>query len=1165
MSGARSLGEEVRRLQGSQMAAVAPHRTVWLSASAGTGKTQVLTSRVLRLLLEPGVSPDQILCLTFTKAGAAEMSTRIGETLADWVRMAETVLATHLQAIGAPFDPATLARARSLFAAVLDCPGGGLRIETLHAFAQWLLSAFPEEAGLRPGSRAIEDRDRDLLVRDVLVDLLVRAEEHGDSAFIEALGALSLRMDEAALTRFLLRCAGAREMWIGPGAWQSPLRPRINQVLGLPADADRNLLIACFADDALPMRDLGHCVETLRQWNTKSAITMIDTITQWVAASPDIRAETWPAITKALFTLEGEVRHRKNLDKIDPHYIDHAQSVGEALEETREISSALALGDLLEPALGIGRRFALAWDEAKSREGFIDFDDQIRAAAALLTERAPADWIRFKLDRQFDHVLVDEAQDTNPAQWRIVLKGLTGDFFTGEGKPRAADTPRTLFVVGDYKQAIFRFQGTGPEHFQAAKTEVKAQLDALADAANDPDLGLLDLGLGRSFRSAQPVLDFVDDAIAAIGPARFGLPGPPDPHVGHGIPGMVALWQPVGQDIAGDDDLSEAADTDTGGDDAVLSGTERELASRIARQVKDWLDDGFALSKGGTRRAAPGDIMVLVRKRGALAALIVARLHAERVPVAGVDRLRLGAPLAVRDLVAAMRFAVQPGDDLNLAGLLVSPLIGWSQDDLLAHGYRPAGTRLWDHLRAQENPETNASMAKLRDLLARADFTSPAALLTWILVGPWQGRKVLTARLGEDAGDPIDELLNAAMAFAASHVPSLAGFLHWFAAGDGDVKREAGGQGGLVRVMTVHGSKGLQAPIVILADATANPDNARSAPVDLDDGDTRTVPLPPLRKDEKSSAIRLAETAAKEADRAEHWRLLYVAMTRAEEALFVTGALGPADKGVVPIESWFGALAPVMNDAAPLPDLIWGRRWQRGALAALPPRDPGTRAAEPVALPETLRKPIGPEPRPLRPLAPSALGEDAAPSAPTRAGPGARQAARRGTLLHRLLERLPDVEPIIREPAALAWLARMAADMPEPERAAMARSALAVIAEPQWQAVFGPGSLAEVPIAALVGARMVNGTIDRLLITPDAIRIVDFKTDRRPPDGLGAIPTAYLRQMAAYVAALKVIYPGRAVSAALLYTATPQLFAVPNDLLAAQKLGLGADEETFSP
>jgi ATP-dependent helicase/nuclease subunit A len=1159
MSEVKSLAQQLRPLQGNQLAAVAPDRTVWLSASAGTGKTQVLTSRVLRLLLEPGVEPDQILCLTFTKAGAAEMATRIGEKLAGWVRLPDVDLASSLMEIGAPYDPATRDRARSRFAAVLDCPGGGLRIETIHAFAQWLLSAFPEEAGLRPGSRAMEDRDRDLLVRDVLVDLLVRAQDSGDTAFIDAMAALSLRMGEGELTRFLARCAAAHDLWTGPGGWQSPLRPRINRLIGLPADADHGLLAECFGDARFPMAALGRCCDALRQWGTKTGAAMLVAIADWIAASPEQRASQGTELARILFNAEGEAKHRKNLEKIDPAYTDHAAVVSEALHDAAELARALALVDLAEPALAIGRRFALAWDEAKRREGFIDFDDQIRAAAALLTERAPADWIRFKLDRRFDHVLVDEAQDTNAAQWRIVLDGLTGDFFTGAGKPRNADAPRTLFVVGDYKQAIFGFQGTSPENFEASKQRVARELAALAQAADDPAFDLLDLGLGRSFRSAQPILSFVDRAIATIGAERFGLPNPPEPHIGHDIPGLVCLWQPIGLAVEADEDELP----DPGGEDTWLSGPERALAGRIARQVRQWLRHGFALTKGRHRRATPGDIMVLVRKRGALAALIVARLHAEGVPVAGVDRLRLGAPLAVKDLIAALRFCVQPGDDLNLAGLLVSPLLGWSQQDLLAHGYRPNGMRLWDHLRGHENPATHRTMTMLRDLLGRADYVSPAALINWILVGPWQGRKALIARLGEEAGDPIDELVNAVMAHAASHVPGLAGFLHWFAAGDGDVKREPGGQSDLVRVMTVHGSKGLQAPIVILADATADPGRALPSPVDLDDGDGRMVPLPPLRKDEKPERVRLAEAALRQSDREEHWRLLYVAMTRAEEALFVTGALGPRDKGEVSDESWFGALRQAMDDDVDEADFIWSRRWQVGATAALPPVDVATAAAPAIILPEDLRDAIGPEPRPARPLAPSAMDQDAAPAPPTRPGPGARAAARRGTVLHRLLERLPDVAIGARAEAAAQWLARMAADLSDHERTALVQSALAVLDKPAWAAVFGPGSLAEVPIAALVGTRMISGTIDRLLIAPDLVRIVDFKTDRRPPDRLAAIAPAYLRQMAAYVAALQVIHPGRRVEAALLYTATPQLFVLPDDLIAAQKLGLDPAQETF--
>ncbi|EGD58682.1 UvrD/REP helicase [Novosphingobium nitrogenifigens DSM 19370] len=1158
MSAPRTLGKIVHPLHGNQMHAVDPDRTVWLSASAGTGKTQVLTSRVLRLLLQPDVEPDQILCLTFTKAGAAEMATRIGEKLADWVRMDDVTLATHLQAIGAPFDPVALDRARSRFAAVLDCPGGGLRIETIHAFSQWLLSAFPEEAGLRPGARAMEDRDRDLLFREVLIDLLVRAESAGDEAFIDALAALSLRMGESDLAGFLLRCASAQDLWTGPGGWQPPLRPRINRLLGLPADADRSMLAAHFTDRAFPVVSLSRCLDALRGWATKTADGMIAPIATWLAASPEERAVSFDALERALFTKESTPKYAKNLEKQDPDYVSHAEDVGEALEAVRDLVRAFALADLLDPALTVGCRFARAWQEAKDREGFIDFDDQIRAAAALLTERAPADWIRFKLDRRFDHVLVDEAQDTNAAQWRIVLDGLTGDFFTGAGKE--TDGARTLFVVGDYKQAIFRFQGTSPENFDRARRRVENELLSLARMADDPTLELLDLGLGRSFRSSQTILSFVDRAIAGIGPARLGLAAAPELHEGQILPGLVTLWQPVGLG----ETAELGAEDDTGGDEGWLAGTDRELAARIARQVRQWLDEGFSLSKGRHRRATPGDVMILVRKRGDLAGLIVARLHAEGVPVAGVDRLRLGAPLAVKDMIAALTFCVQPGDDLNLAGLLVSPLIGWSQQDLLAHGYRGKGVPLWDHLRATENAQTHGALTRLRELLSRADFAPPAALLTWILVGPWQGRKALVARLGAEANDPIDELLNAAMAYATAHVPSLAGFLHWFAAGDGDVKREAGGNADLVRVMTVHGSKGLQAPIVILADAADDPGKSRPAPVVLMDDGERAVPLPPLRKDEKPLPVRSAEEIARREEREEHWRLLYVAMTRAEEALFVTGSLGPRDKGEVPEESWYAELARLLPTDGGLEDPIWTRRWEEGALAPLPPKDPATGPAPSVVLPDELVRAIAPEPRPLRPLAPSALGEDEAPAPPTRPGPGARNAARRGTLLHRLLERLPDLAPEARAASAMAWVRRMATDLPENEQAGLVDAALAVLTNPEWQDVFGPGSLAEVPIAALVGPRLINGTIDRLLITAQAVRIVDFKTDRRPPEDLDAIPTAYLRQMAAYVAAMRVIHPGKRVEAALLYTATPRLFALPDELLAAQKLGLAETEESFS-
>ena len=1145
-------------LVGNQRPAVNPADTVWLSASAGTGKTQVLSARVLRLLLEDGVSPGQVLCLTFTKAGATEMAARINETLARWVRAKPEALAFDLNAIGADIGEETLARARTLFAQVLDCPGGGLRIDTIHAFAQWLLAAFPHEAGLTPGTRAMEDRDRDLLRREVLADLLADAEAQNDAALLEALANLSVRLGPDKVESYLLRCAQAHELWTGPGAWQPPMLPRVRQLIGLPSDAGPDDLIALCSDDVFAVDALRCCWSAYNQWNGKKGQAGRVVIADWLSRSPAERLALLPDLHAVLFTKADTVRDVPSLQKLEEHFGAAADAVLACSLAVRDRKALLELAEWLAPALELGRKFALAWDEAKARAGFIDFDDQIRQAAALLHQSDLAEWIRYKLDRRFDHVLVDEAQDTNAAQWSII-NALTGDFFAGQGAH--GDKLRTLFVVGDYKQAIFRFQGTSPENFEKARERVRAEMAGLAEnvvalRASTTARELQDLDLGQSFRTAQAVLDFVNMAIARIGHAAFGLPREPEQHVGEARPGHVALWRVVG-------DAAEQAsgDDDDEGQEGWFARSDRRLADRIARQVRSWMDHGFPLLKGGLRRAGPGDVMVLVRKRKELAGLIVARLHAAGVRVAGVDRLRLAAPLAVRDLMAAVRFAAQPLDDLNLASLLVSPLLGWTQEQLLEHGYRGDRVRLWSHLNRSRDPFVAASVDRLVDLLNQADRDTPQALLHWLLTGPWQGRRQLVARLGSEANDPIDELLNAASAYAAGSVPSLLGFIRWFDAGEGELKREAGQRGDEVRVMTVHGSKGLQAPIVILADAADNPDRSQGSALALPDPAGRPVPLPPLKTEEKAGPIKDAEATAKAEEKQEHWRLLYVAMTRAEEALFVAGALGPKEKEPAP-DSWYARLAGLFMADEWVDDPIWGARLEHGdALLPAPPKVAGEVAQLPLLPPWLDRAPPA-EPRPPRPLAPSALGEELAADPPFPPGAG-MAAARRGVLLHKLLERLPDVPPAERKAAAQGWLARSASDLDAHARSEMAASALAVVEHKDWADLFSSAALAEVPIAATVGGQVVAGTIDRLLIEPARIRLVDFKTARRPPASLDEVPVAILRQMAAYAAALEAAYPGRTVEAALLYTQVPMLLEIPADLLAVHKQALTAAQESF--
>ncbi|MEE3154186.1 MAG: UvrD-helicase domain-containing protein, partial [Pseudomonadota bacterium] len=469
----------VYELQDKQRLAVEPKDSVWLSASAGTGKTQVLSARVLRLLLEPGADPSQVLCLTFTKAGAAEMAVRVNAVLARWVRMDEAQLGRELAYLGASADPDTRARARSLFARVLDCPGGGLRIDTIHAFAQYLLAAFPGEAGMLPGARPMEDRERDLLSREVLSDLLAG----GSPTVVEAIAEMSRRKGPDAVRGWLMRCARHMDLWQGSGSWQPPMQPRVHRLLGIPADVDESWIAEACSDEAFDLVSMRRCLSTLEDWDTKGGRDASAAIKAWLAADTTGRASTIGSLHGTLFTADGsKAKNLHHLAKRDPEFEEYAERVRHCVGSVNERAALISLAGFLAPQLEAGRAFALAWDKAKEREGLVDFDDLIARAASLLADGAMADWIRYKLDRSFDHILVDEAQDTNAAQWAIV-KALTDDYFDGAGA--RGDAVRTIFAVGDYKQAIFGFQGTSPENFREARDYFRDRMNAAAQAARE--------------------------------------------------------------------------------------------------------------------------------------------------------------------------------------------------------------------------------------------------------------------------------------------------------------------------------------------------------------------------------------------------------------------------------------------------------------------------------------------------------------------------------------------------------------------------------------------------------------------------------------------------------------------------------------------------------
>ena len=1132
------------RLEGAQSRAADPQVHAALSASAGTGKTEVLTARVLLLLLQ-GARPESILCLTFTKAAAAEMANRIMARLAVWVRLKDSELATDLLNLRAANDPPTRRRARQLFARVLDCPGG-LRIQTIHAFAQSLLASFPAEAGVVPGFQPIEGRAEQELVRRTLADLVSDAEANRDDQLVADIECLSRRLGEGGAVDYLHACAGRHEALAALGERQT-IEPLIRgKMMHLPDGDPEQLLLERCSDDSFDCDLLRRLLDANRQWDTESGRTICANIEEWLASTPQARASGLSKLATRLVTKD--FRPFKVSPKqiaVCGDYEELVQQLAVLLQQIEHLRRGLALAADMAAGLRAGQAFAAAYTLAKRSAGVADFNDLIDWTRRLLGKPGMGEWVRYKLDRQVDHILLDEAQDTNAAQWEIIDR-LVEEFFTGASE--ADERWRTLFMVGDFKQSIYRFQGTDPAEFEDARARYRSRAEALIDAEAPLDEAkqrareFRDLSIGASFRSAQPILDVVDAVIDELGFSAIGLPDEPDRHVAHHAdrPGRVELWQPFAVETP-DDEADE-------GEERWIEVRDRLHAEELATRVKDLVDEAPIV--GSTRRKlAPGDILILVRSRAELASLVVARLFAKGVPVAGVDRLHLHDPLAVQDLLAAVAFAVQPEDDLSLASLLVSPLIGWDQDELRELAYGREDT-LWRELRRRsgENGRFGAAHDALSELLRIADFVTPSRFLETILSGPMQGRRKLYGRLGMASRDPIDELMNSAIEFERNETASLDRFLSWFSRGDVDVQRDPAAPANEVRVMTVHGAKGLQAPVVILADSTADPKKLGRTPVTLDFEIERYGKAPLLRpkKEERLPPFEGMLADEERRDLQEHWRLLYVGLTRAADRLIVSGvAPKPKKDGsdARPENCWHRAVQNAMLslNAEPVAQgetvkLVYGTD------RPISPRRQTLLELASPELPSWTKSPAPPEARPPRPLAPSALAEDRESAPPP--SPEQRAAAERGTVIHALLERLPALAQEKREQAGLRWLERSAGIADATAREEIARTVCALIADSRFSALFGPGSLAEAPIAAtLPDGRVIAGTVDRLLVEPERVLVVDYKTGRTPESD-EQVPHAHRLQMRTYAEALSVIFPGRKVDAALLYTANARFFPI---------------------
>jgi ATP-dependent helicase/nuclease subunit A len=1126
-----------------QRAAADPAASVWVSASAGSGKTKVLTDRVLSLLLA-GTRPERILCLTFTKAAAAEMSVRINRQLSKWATVGDGDLQGLLEELtgNAPEQEITR-RARRLFARVLDAPGG-LKIQTIHAFCQSLLGRFPIEAGLAPHFEVIDERSAAELVEAARDDVLRRSQD--DAELGAALAAVSEHVDERRFGELMGELGRERhrlERFIDGEGGLDKAVAAIRARLGLkPGDNDETILARAVPDTAFAAGALREAAEIMLASGNKGDLERGGWVADWLALDKAGRIAGFDDYAPAFLTGGGSIRAtlatkpvREEHPEIEEVLIREAERVA----QVQDLRRALVTADATAGLLRLGQALLDAYAGSKRSLARLDYEDLILNTADLLQRENIAPWILFKLDGGIDHILIDEAQDTSPQQWSVVAK-LAEEFFTGEGA--RAGVIRTIFAVGDTKQSIFSFQHADPEEFRRMR-------DHFAGKVVDSGGTWRPVDLDMSFRSTEPVLGAVDGVFAAPEAARGVVePGATLEHFAfrEGQAGRVEVWPTIGPREQEDEDSWSPPVARRAGDDPSA-----RLALVLAAEIEGWIGKEILESRGRPVRA--GDIMVLVRTRGGFVESLVRALKDRGVPVSGVDRMVLTEQIAVMDLIALGRFLLLPTDDLTLATVLKCPLIGFDDDDLF-HLAWDRGTRsLWQRLaqEAKKEPRFEAARAWLADLLNRVDYARPYELYAEILsqptTGDENGRQRMLARLGPDADDPIDEFLNLAFAHERVHAGSLESFLHWVEAGEATIKRDLEQSRDEVRVMTVHGSKGLQAPIVVMPDTTSKP---RVSPAMLWDGD---MPLWPPRSSYRDAVCEAVLADLKRRTDEEYRRLLYVAMTRAEDRLHVCGSEGKR----APVEDcWYRLIRDGLAGDAEESVFEFrkprGQGWSgQGLTLANPqkaePRDddklaaegPGLRGAE-----DWMLRPAPPEPAPPRPLAPS-RPTDAEPPVVSPVGDDSGRRFQRGIVIHRLLEVLPDMAPDDRREAAGGFLARPVHGLDENARAQILDEVMAVIEDAEFGAIFAPGSRAEVPIAGLIdgpdGPRAVSGQIDRLAVTADSVLIVDYKSNRPPPQDAENVPEIYWRQMAAYRAVIGKIYPDRAIRCALLWTDGPRL------------------------
>ncbi|MDX5488077.1 MAG: UvrD-helicase domain-containing protein [Wolbachia endosymbiont of Andrena praecox] len=1065
--------------------AINPNFSVWVNASAGTGKTKILIDRVLRLLLE---NKRNILCLTFTNAAANEMENRIHSILSKWAICSDSVLAADLEqldffpmssqcvTLGSRKNKDYLTRARRLFSELENL---GLTIQTIHAFCYKLISSFPIEAGIAPNCTLSECKE----LHSIIFNKVLHNETVQDDINLIATEIDENKLRDLLYTLCIKRSISANDSKYIKDKLSAPDEihdlqsetiehvERLAEILSEGSKRDQSYSAILYST-VIPVLDTGI------QKKRTSVSYSDDTGIKW----NDTKIENLAKVF-----LKSESHEKKSISSIATKSIlekfKDAEQIIESVQNVvftyiRDMNS-YQIFKRTSSLLGVFKVYVDLYNSEKSKNALLDYNDIIDLATNLLSDPDHKDWVLFNLDQKIDHILVDEAQDNSISQWKIITN-LCDEFFAGN------DEKRTLFVVGDVKQSIYRFQGANPHLFNYMQ-----QYFHTKTGGRD----WISCQLEKSFRSTPEVLMLVDRIFNNFR-AEISFNDNEIKHVPHreNDQGYIEIWPALPRRKEKEQRALQIPLTCKEG----YTIADRLLAQTIANRIHNWLNEGRILV-AKDRHIEPRDIMILVRQRNVLVDYIISELKKANVPVVGRDYFRIMDYIAVQDLIALAEFLLLQANDLALANALKSPLFNFTEDDLFNIAYDRKEHSLWERIQDY----SVVIYSELNYLINLSRTESPLALFTHILR---TGKKKFAARLGLECFEVLDEFMNLVLQFEN---PSLQAFVQWIKENNPEIKNDMQSERNAVRIMTIHKSKGLQAPIVFLVDTNTVPRNSESIIFDGTEapfwcGKNNNAYCDQVKREKKLE------------DYNEYLRLLYVALTRAEDELYILSK-EPVQKGSwydlitkygEPYEKKQRGLRPIFKEKvevlcvnANYPYIYKKRDYFDVPVISLPPALAHSSVSSQRVTLESSEK----------------EGAEWIPVSATWMTDGYA----RGLIIHSILQYMPKIEKERRK----NWVRKYLDNINISEDKDEIYSKILAFNE-KYGYLFDLEGKSEITLSGIIDGEPVLVRLDRLCITQDKAIIIDYKSHRNVSVSL---LNEIKKQMLTYKTLVQEIYPNKQV------------------------------------